>query len=379
MEALMLSDIGKEICTFRNLYDAMRLCKRGVIWKDSVAGYVVNGLVRIHRLKKSLENDKYDISPYTEFKVYEPKERDILSTKIKDRVFQRSFVDNYFYDEMTRSFIYDNGACQKGRGTERTRKRLICHMQRFYRKHGLTGYTLKGDLSNFFGSTKHEVAYAAVNKRVSDEWARRESKRIIDSFNNGPDPEIGMGLGSQCTQIIQLAVLDKFDHYVKEVLRIKHYVRYNDDFILIHEDKGYLRYCLSGIDNWMTSRGLKLNPKKTQIANFSQGVKFLGFRFRPTETGKVVMTLLPEKVSHERRKLKRMRDGVRQDRLIKSDVDRSYESFKANLTNNGKHKSEHPGRRARRSCHGLELAMDAFYKDLWRDDECSDLRRSSIS
>lgn len=375
----MLSDIGKEICTFRNLYDAMRLCKRGVIWKDSVAGYVVNGLVRIHRLKKSLENDKYDISPYTEFKVYEPKERDILSTKIKDRVFQRSFVDNYFYDEMTRSFIYDNGACQKGRGTERTRKRLICHMQRFYRKHGLTGYTLKGDLSNFFGSTKHEVAYAAVNKRVSDEWARRESKRIIDSFNNGPDPEIGMGLGSQCTQIIQLAVLDKFDHYVKEVLRIKHYVRYNDDFILIHEDKGYLRYCLSGIDNWMTSRGLKLNPKKTQIANFSQGVKFLGFRFRPTETGKVVMTLLPEKVSHERRKLKRMRDGVRQDRLIKSDVDRSYESFKANLTNNGKHKSEHPGRRARRSCHGLELAMDAFYKDLWRDDECSDLRRSSIS
>lgn len=375
----MLSDIGKEICTFRNLYDAMRLCKRGVIWKDSVAGYVANGLVRIHRLKKSLENEKYDISPYTEFKVYEPKERDILSTKFKDRVFQRSFVDNYFYDEMTRSFIYDNGACQKGRGTERTRKRLICHMQRFYRKHGLTGYTLKGDLSNFFGSTKHEVAYDAVNKRVSDEWARRESKRIIDSFNNGPDPEIGMGLGSQCTQIIQLAVLDKFDHYVKEVLRIKHYVRYNDDFILIHEDKGYLRYCLSGIDNWMTSRGLKLNPKKTQIANFLQGVKFLGFRFRPTETGKVVMTLLPEKVSHERRKLKRMRDGVRQGRLIKSDVDRSCESFKANVTNNGKHKSEHPGRRARRSCHGLELAMDAFYKDLWRDDECSDLRQYSIN
>lgn len=375
----MLSDIGKEICTFRNLYDAMRLCKRGVIWKDSVAGYVVNGLVRIHRLKKSLENDKYDISPYTEFKVYEPKERDILSTNIKDRVFQRSFVDNYFYDEMTRSFIYDNGACQKGRGTERTRKRLICHMQRFYRKHCLDGYTLKGDLSNFFGSTKHEVAYDAVNKRVNDKWARRESKRIIDSFDNGPDPEIGMGLGSQCTQIIQLAVLDGFDHYIKEVLRIKHYVRYNDDFILIHEDKKYLRYCLSQIDNWMTSHGLTLNPKKTQIANFTQGVKFLGFRFRPTETGKVIMTLLPEKISHERRKLKRMREGVRQGHLAKTDVDRSYKSFKANITNNAKHKSEHPGKRARRNCHGLELAMDAFYKDLWRDDECSDLRRSSIS
>ena len=50
----MLSNIGKDICSFYNLYKAMLLCKRGVIWKDSVAGYVVNGLVRIHSLKKAL-------------------------------------------------------------------------------------------------------------------------------------------------------------------------------------------------------------------------------------------------------------------------------------------------------------------------------------
>lgn len=86
-----------------------------------------------------------------------------------------------------------------------------------------------------------------------------------------------------------------------------------------------------------------------------------------------------EKISHQRRKLKRMADRVARGEMTKVDVDRSYESFKANITNNGKHKSEHPGKRARRNCHGLELAMDAFYKDLWRDDECSDLRRSSIS
>lgn len=375
----MLSNVGKDICSFYNLYRAMLLCKRGVIWKDSVAGYVVNGLVRIHSLKKSLEKGTYKISPYANFKVYEPKERDILSTKMKDRVFQRSFVDNYFYDEMTRSFIYDNGACQRCRGTERTRKRLICHIQRFYRKHGTNGYALKGDLTNFFGSTSHDLAYRSVKKRIDDAWASIESKRIIDSFDNGPDPDVGMGLGSQCTQIIQLAVLDEFDHYVKKVLRMKHYVRYNDDFILIHEDKEYLSYCLSEINKWMSARGLKLNPKKTQIIKLSQGIKFLGFRFRLTETGNVVMTLLPEKISHQRRKLKRMADRVARGEMTKADVDRSYESFKANITNNGKHKSEHPGRRARRSCHSLELAMDAFYKDLWRDNKCSDLKQSSIS
>lgn len=375
----MLSNVGKGICSFYNLYRAMLLCKRGVIWKDSVAGYVANGLVRIHSLKKSLEQGTYKLSPYANFKVYEPKERDILSTKMKDRVFQRSFVDNYFYNEMTRSFIYDNGACQKGRGTERTRRRLICHLQRFYRKHGLNGFIIKGDLTNFFGSTSHDLAYESVKNRVVDKWVIQESKRIIDSFDNGINPDIGMGLGSQCTQIIQLAVLDDFDHFIKEVLRIKHYVRYNDDFILIHEDKEYLKYCLSEINKWMTVRKLKLNPNKTQIIKLSQGVKFLGFRFRLTETGKVVMTLLPEKISHQRRKLKRMVDRVARGEMSKTDVDRSYESFKANITNNGKHKQEHPGRRARRDCHGLELAMDAFYKSIWRDELCSDSRMFSIS
>lgn len=370
----MLSAVGKNVCSFYNLYRAMRLCKRGVMWKDSVAGYVANGLVRIHNLKKSLENSTYKISPYANFKVYEPKERDILSTKMRDRVFQRSFVDNYFYDEMTRSFIYDNGACQKGRGTERTRRRLICHLQKYFRKYGIDGFSIKGDLSNFFGSTSHELANEAVVDRVSDDWAIQESKRIIDSFDNGIDPNVRMGSGSQCTQIIQLSVLDDFDHFVKEVLRIKYYVRYNDDFILIHNDKEYLRYCLQEIDKWINSKGLKLNPKKTQIIKLSQGINFLGFRFRLTETGKVVMTLLPEKISHQRRKIKRMVRMVERGEITKEDVDRSYASFKANISNEGKHKKEHPGKRAKRSCHGLEIAMDAFYKSVWRNSKCLDLK-----
>lgn len=155
-----------------------------------------------------MENGTYKLDAYTQFKVYEPKERDIVSTRIKDRVFQRSLCDNYFYDTMTKSFIYDNCACQDGRGTEFARKRLICHLQKYYRKHGTEGWVLKADLKNFFGSTSHELAYSAVTKRVNDEWVNGEIKRIIDSFNQGDDPEVGMGLGSETTQLIQLAVLD---------------------------------------------------------------------------------------------------------------------------------------------------------------------------
>lgn len=273
---------------------------------------------------------------------------------------------------MTKSFIYDNCACQDGRGTEFARKRLICHLQKFYRKHGTDGWVLKADLKNFFGSTSHDLAYSAVTKRTDDEWVNGELKRIIDSFNQGDDPTVGMGLGSETTQLIQLAVLDDFDHFVKEQLHIKHYVRYNDDFILIHEDKAYLQECWKRIDAWMTERGLRMSPKKTQLFKVTQGIKFLGFRFRLTDTGKVVMTVLPEKVSHERRKLRKQVARAKAGLMTKEDVDKGYEAWKAHVGNESRKKRNSPGKRARRNCHNLIICMDKYYKNLWRDDKCLD-------
>lgn len=376
---MMESEVRDEVCDFDNLYRAMMTCRHNVMWKDSVAGYVKNGLVNVHKLKESVENGTYKLDKYTEFKVYEPKERDIVSTRIKDRVFQRSLCDNYFYDQMTKSFIYDNCACQDGRGTEFARKRLICHLQKFYRKHGTDGGVLKADLKNFFGSTSHELAYSAVTKRTDDEWVNGEMKRIIDSFNQGDDPTVGMGLGSETTQLIQLAVLDDFDHFVKEQFHIKHYVRYNDDFILIHEDKAYLQECWKRIDAWMTERGLRMSPKKTQLFKVTQGIKFLGFRFRLTDTGKVVMTVLPEKVSHERRKLRKQVARAKAGLMTKADVDKGYEAWKAHVGNESRNKRNSPGKRARRNCHNLIICMDKYYKNLWRDDKCLDLLEQESS
>lgn len=365
----MEREIKEEVSDFDNLYKAMLSCRKNVMWKDSVSGYVKNGLANTYKLQKSIENGTYKLDKYTTFKIYEPKERDIVSTRFKDRVFQRSLCDNYFYNTMTKSFIYDNCACQEGKGTEFARKRLIRHLQRFYRKRGTGGWILKADLKNFFGSTPHKLAYEAVLKRSDDDWVGAEVKKIIDSFNQGQDPEIGMGLGSEITQIIQLAVLDDFDHFIKEKLRIRHYVRYNDDFILIHEDKEYLQECRIKIRAWMESKGLTLSKKKTQLFRVTQGIKFLGFKFRLTETGKVVMTLLPEKLSHERRKLRKLVKRVKEGHMTKADADKCYRSWKAHVGNDSKKKRTHPGRRARRNCHKLILEMDKFYKELWREDD----------
>lgn len=293
----------------------MNKCKKNVMWKDSVAGFVKNGLKNCQQLHDELISGKYKIRPYSIFIIHEKKTRVISSTKMRDRVFQRSLCDNYLYDELTKGFIYDNCACLKERGTDFARNRLKCHMQRYFRKHGCNGYALKIDLHDFFGSTPHETAKKAVDKRVKDEWAKQMVYDIIDSFTH-ISPDRGIGLGSQISQLVQLAVLDDIDHKIKEQLKIKYYVRYMDDFVLIHESKKYLEQCLENIKFDIEQLGLEINEKKTGIKPLKHGIKFLGFKFHLTDTGKVIMKLQAGKLGKETRKLKKLSAIVDRDKLV---------------------------------------------------------------
>lgn len=348
-----MDDIKEKVCSFRNLYKAMHKCKRNVMWKDSVAGYVKNGLVNCYKLRQALLDGTYKIDKYSLFTIYEPKKREIVSTRMNDRVFQRSLSDNYLYDAVTNSFIYDNCACQTGKGTSQARDRLKCHMQRYFRKHGIEGYVLKCDLSNYFGSTPHSIAKEAVASRIDSKWVEQHTDKIIDSFNQGANPNVGMGLGSQITQLTELAVLDKLDHIVKEQLGIKQYIRYMDDFILIYPDKEYLNYCLKEIDAYITSLGLTLSKKKTQIFPVKQGIKFLGFIFRLTETGKTIMKLPKENITHEKRKLRKLKELVVSGKMTKDHVDECYNSWKAHAEQG--------------DTHNLILSMNQYYKNLWEE------------
>ncbi len=363
-----MSSIREIVCSFGSLYKAARICKQNVIWKDSVAGFVVvNGLVNCYKLKQQLENGKYKLDGYTIFKVYEPKERTIVSTRIKDRVVQRSLCDNYLTKQISKCFTYDNGACLPDKGTEFARKRLFVALQRHYRKHGLQGGVLKCDLKDYFGSTPHAVAINAIRERVPDEWACSEVARIINSFNQGASPDVGMGLGSQVTQLIQLAVLDDLDHYIKEVLRIKNHVRYMDDFILIHQDKDYLRICREKIRERIKRLGLRLSEKKTQMQPIAQPIHFLGFSYRLTGTGKVIVKILPEKLYNRRRKLRKIAKRVKEGSMTREQADAGYEAFKAHLTGRPTRKRKNRPTRLKRYTHTVAIEMDKFYKNLWED------------
>lgn len=125
-----------------------------------------------------------------------------------------------------------------------------------------------------------------------------------------------------------------------------------DDFLLIHEDKEYLIECRKKIEERLKELDLHLSVKKTQIFPITQPIHFLGFSFRLTETGKVVMRLLPEKISHERRKLRKLVNRAKEGYMTREQVDACFTSWKAHAEQG--------------DTYNLVRKMTTFYQELWR-------------
>lgn len=345
----MEEDVKEKVCNLKRLYKALRKSKCGVIWKDSVARSVMTSLHVCHRLKQLLLADEYEILPYVKHTVYGPKIRHIECTRFRDRVFQRSLCDNYLYKEITKNFILDNCSSQKKKGTDFARDRLSFHLKEHYSKFGLTGYALKCDLKDFYGSTLHSVAKETMSEYISDSWTREHVCKIIDSFCKEDLNGRGMGLGSQVTQLVQLALLDKLDHLIVEKLNIR-YLRYNDDFLLISNSKDKLIDAKHRIEDYLIKKRLILSKKKTQIFPITQPIHFLGFSFRLNQSGKVTKKLLPEKLSHEKRKLKKQASLVKAGKLTIEKLDFCYQTWRSYAKKGDSRKQL--------------KQMDDFYRDL---------------
>ena len=338
----------EEIIGFDALYESALKCKNGVMWKASVSHYMLNIIEETARLESQLKSGEYHSRPLRPFTVQSNgKMRTVMGVAFRDRVYQRSLNDNAIYPQIIKSFIYDNGACQKKKGTIFSRERLVCFLQRFYRKHGTNGYVLQCDIKGYYPNMRHDVVKADFADHLTPEVFER-AERVLDEQYPG---EVGFLPGSQMIQIAGISVLNPLDHYIKERLRIKHYIRYMDDFILIHEDRDYLERCRREIGEQLTLIGFELHPKKTRIYPITDGIKFLGFLFRLTETGKVVRSVLPKNVKLYRRKLRRLVNLAKKGKTTKAKVDGCYRSWRAHAKQGNSAK--------------LLRRMDAYYKSLW--------------
>ena len=297
------------------MYKSLKKCCKNVRWKTSVTQYELNGLKNTAKVSAAIRSGKYKLLPYQEFEIYEPKLRHITATRIRDRQVQRSICDTVVYDSITRSFVADNSACQKGRGTQYAIDRLKEHIRRYYRKNGAEGYYLKCDIHHFFESLDHNIIKAQLRKRITNEHYLNMLYDIIDSFPG----EKGIGLGSQVSQLLALMYLDEMDHIIKEKLHIKYYIRYMDDFILVDHNREKLSYSLVELRKYLDTLGLSLN-KKTTLQKLSQGVIFLGWKFILTDTGKVILKPDKRKLTAKRRKLRGIKRQQAAGNLSEKDV-----------------------------------------------------------
>jgi hypothetical protein len=269
-------DSFEDLSSFENLYNAHKSCRRGKRWKDSVALYDIRALESTLYLQWLLRSGRYRISEYNCFQVNERgKVREIKSTKYKDRVVQKSLYNNLLAPRMMPTLIFENGASQKGKGTDFQIDELTKDLREYWRSHGTSGYILVGDLKGYFDSIQHEL----VNKIYAGEFSDKQVMALIRHIHASIPGGVGVPLGNQLSQLDALIAASPIDHMVKERLHIKHYGRYMDDFYLIHESKEYLQYCLAEIEKLATEMGLTLNTKKTKIVPVTTGINFFRLSF----------------------------------------------------------------------------------------------------
>lgn len=312
------SDTMNTVFSFEHLYRSFEKATCGVKWKLSTQNFMVNACCRLVRIRKQILSGTYKNQPMRHFTIYERgKTRNISALSFQDRVVHKCLCDYYLTPLLSKSIIYDSGATLKNKGLGFTRKRIITHLQKYYRKNKNKGYVLKIDLHNYFESIDHEILMNKINKKVKDEQMLKLIRQCID-LN-----EKGLGLGSQVSQISAMFYLNDLDHYIKEKLHCKFYGRYMDDLYIIEKSKWKLRHCLKEIRNIVHKEKLTLSENKTHIYKLRNGFVFCKCRYFLTKTGKIKRFPVGHSIKIFHRKYKK---GIR---LL--DIVPAFKSYLANF------------------------------------------------
>ena len=317
----------EKVIDFENMYKAYRKAKCGKGFKASSAKFSVAALDGINLLIEQLRSKTYQISPYNEFKVYEPKERIIQTTSFKDKVVQHSLCDNVILPQLREVFIYDNCAGQKGKGNLFGLDRLGEQMQAFHKQYGFNGYILKCDILKFFYNISHEQLKDIVEYHFGYDFGICWLCNLFIDSTEGK----GIPLGNQINQGFALLYLDGMDKLIKTELGIEYYGRYMDDFYLIHPSKEHLKYCLEVITEYLHTLDLTLNGK-TQIFPFKNGVDYLGFHTYISKSGKIIRKLKNENKRNAQRKYLKMAKLVASGKLSKDKFNASYNAWKNHIS-----------------------------------------------
>ncbi|KKW32465.1 MAG: Retron-type reverse transcriptase [Candidatus Uhrbacteria bacterium GW2011_GWA2_52_8d] len=228
-----------------------------------------------------LESGSYRHGRYEQFYIHDPKRRYISKASVRDRVFHQALV-GVLEPAFEPSFIFVSFASRKGKGTHAAIDRLEDFLIRGSRNGSSRIYALKCDISKFFDSIQHDVLKGMLAQHIINEPLLRLVDQVVDSHSSFKGTSHGLPLGNVTSQLFANIYLNGFDHWVKERLRISSYVRFCDDFVLLHENRQFLESVLLQIESYLSQKlHLQLHSHKIFIRTYEQGVDFLGWVLRP--------------------------------------------------------------------------------------------------
>jgi len=265
------------IISVKNLLSAWREFLRDKRKRKDVEHFSLHLTDNILALHRELTDDTYRHGPYTAFKINDPKPRDIHKATVRDRILHHA-IYRIMYSYFNRKFIFDSYSCRLAKGTHRAINRFRRYYRQVSQNHTKTVWVLKCDIRKFFASIDHQTLNDILKKRVKDKKIVKLLGKIIESFHTENKPGIGVPLGNLTSQLLVNVYLNEFDHFAKRTLKISYYVRYADDFVILHKDKEYLENILPKIAEFLETRlKLSLHPNKVSIKTFASGIDFLGW------------------------------------------------------------------------------------------------------
>ena len=277
-----------KLTSFENLLLAARKAQRGKRFNDATARFNFRLEPELFRLQDELVARTYRPGPYRSFAICEPKVRLISAAPYRDRVVHHALC-NLIEPIFDRTFIHDSYACRRGKGTHRAVDRLTEFARR-------SRYVLKCDVRKFFPSVDHEVVKEAIRRRIKCPDTLWLIDLIIDRSNpqepaafyfSGDDlftpheRRRGLPIGNLTSQFFANVYLNGFDHWMKQEVGARWYIRYVDDFLVLGDDKGWLRDVLARSRERLASLRLKLHERKCRVFPVSCGTEFLGYRVFP--------------------------------------------------------------------------------------------------
>lgn len=344
-------DRMESIARYSSLYQGNRLSKRNVCWKSSVQRYQMNLLRNMEETRAKLMDGENITKGFVEFDTIERgKLRHIRSVHYSERVVQRSTCDNALVPMLSRSLIYDNGACLKGKGVDRSMDRLTAHLQQFYRANGFSnqGWVVIFDFSGYFDNILHSECFKIYSKAFRDKRILQLLGDFVVPFGYaqaqtnwqrvkkaGDYTGKSLGLGSQISQITAVSYPNSLDHYIKQTLRVRWYQRYMDDGYMLFRTKREAKEGKDHVIQYCKRLGITVNLRKTKITQIQRGFRFLKATHRLTETGAVERKMCRESITRQRRRLKKFAAMVAAGDMTAEDAAAAYGSWKGYALHRG--------------------------------------------